>query len=205
MPNLKSLFSNTRSNAFTEVNKNNRQKFFDKYKGVLSAEQVDKLEDVALGLKRKAVFPRDEIVELDTKRKVLTDFNNLLSKTAELNSQGMAFEKEGKIEDAIRVFEENIFEGHSATHSYERLMVIYHREKKYHQEIRVIKRALEVFTAENKRRFDFANENPENFNLKENLRKGFESCSEVRNLKGWSIYVPYPVKKWNERLEKLEK
>jgi hypothetical protein len=47
MRNFKCLVTNTQSNAFLEVHKNNRQKFFDKYKSVLSEEQVDKLEDVA--------------------------------------------------------------------------------------------------------------------------------------------------------------
>lgn len=61
------------------------------------------------------------------------------------NNDGIAFEKGGKIEEAIKVYEENIELGHPAMHSYTRLMIIYRRLKDYDNEQRVIRRAVEVY------------------------------------------------------------
>jgi tetratricopeptide (TPR) repeat protein len=70
----------------------------------------------------------------------------LLSKTAQRNNQGIEYEKKGKIEEAIKVYEENIIYGYPATHSFNRLMILYHKQKQYSEEIRVIKRAIEIFS-----------------------------------------------------------
>lgn len=61
------------------------------------------------------------------------------------NNDGIAFEKDGKIEEAIKVYEENIELGFPAMHSYTRLMIIYRRLKDYDNEQRVIRRAIEVY------------------------------------------------------------
>lgn len=61
------------------------------------------------------------------------------------NNDGIAFEKGGKIEEAIKVYEENIELGFPAMHSYTRLMIIYRRLKDYDNEQRVIRRAIEVY------------------------------------------------------------
>lgn len=68
-----------------------------------------------------------------------------LSQCAKRNNKGITFEKAGKIKSAIRVYEENITDGYPAHHSYKRLMILYHKQKDYENEIRVIERALEVF------------------------------------------------------------
>lgn len=61
------------------------------------------------------------------------------------NNEGIAFEKDGKIGEAIKVYEENIELGFPAMHSYTRLMIIYRRLKDYDNEQRVIRRAIEVY------------------------------------------------------------
>lgn len=61
------------------------------------------------------------------------------------NNSGIHYEKEGKIEEAIKVYEENIELGFPAMHSYTRLMIIYRRLKDYDNEQRVIRRAIEVY------------------------------------------------------------
>lgn len=61
------------------------------------------------------------------------------------NNDGIAFEKGGEIEEAIKVYEENIELGFPAMHSYTRLMIIYRRLKDYDNEQRVIRRAIEVY------------------------------------------------------------
>lgn len=44
---------------------------------------------------------------------------DLLEKTASLNNQGITLEREGKVEEAIKVYEENITLGYPAHHSYD--------------------------------------------------------------------------------------
>lgn len=71
-----------------------------------------------------------------------------LQHCVELNNRGIAYEKMGKIEDAIATYEINISIGYTAHHAYKRLMILYRKQKDYHNERRVIIRALEVFPAE---------------------------------------------------------
>lgn len=69
----------------------------------------------------------------------------LLEKCVKRNNKGIEYEKAGKIKLAIKQYEANISDGYPAHHSYKRLMVIYHKQKDLENEIRVIRRALEVF------------------------------------------------------------
>lgn len=82
---------------------------------------------------------------IESNRQKRNEENILLARTASLNSRGIALEKAGKIEDAISVYEENIALGYKAHHAYKRLMVLYRKSKDKKNEIRVIRRALEVF------------------------------------------------------------
>jgi len=72
---------------------------------------------------------------------------------ASRNNKGIALEKEGKIDRAIKVYESNIVEGcYPARHSFDRLMILYRKQNDYDNEIRVINRAIEVFEHESKYR-----------------------------------------------------
>ena len=44
-----------------------------------------------------------------------------------------------------------------------------------------------------------------NEKLKEQVHIGHKSCENVRGNDGWIIYSPYPVKKYQDRLEKAIK
>lgn len=68
-----------------------------------------------------------------------------LASCAKLNNKGIALEKAGNIKAAIKIYEKNILNGYPAHHSHKRLMVLYHKQKDYENEIRVIERALEIF------------------------------------------------------------
>lgn len=61
------------------------------------------------------------------------------------NNNGIELERGGKIDEAIKVYEENIADGYPTMHSYTRLMIIYRRLKDYDNEQRVIHRAIEVY------------------------------------------------------------
>jgi len=70
----------------------------------------------------------------------------IFAKTVELNNAGIEFEKNGDISSAILVYEENIELRYPATHSYERLMILYRKMKDAENEIRVINIAIDVFS-----------------------------------------------------------
>lgn len=67
------------------------------------------------------------------------------SETANNNNIGIAFEKSGNIDNAIEAYERNLDIAYPALHSYERLMILYRKEKRYNDEIRVIEKAINVF------------------------------------------------------------
>lgn len=71
--------------------------------------------------------------------------NKRLTETAAANNKGIDMEKKGDIDGAIAVYEENISKGYPATHSYQRLMILYRKRGDYDNEIRVIKAAINVF------------------------------------------------------------
>lgn len=79
-----------------------------------------------------------------------------LSLTTDNNNKGIAYEKSGDIASAISIYEENLKIGYPATHSYERLMILYHKGKKYEDEIRVIKKAIKTFSSDTRYYKDIA-------------------------------------------------
>ena len=107
-------------------------------------------------IKHKFMLDGEEppaFVEMDSERyekdlaihnKHLEDERRLFQ-TASLNNQGIALEKEGKIDEAIDVYEQNIVLGYKATHSFDRLRILYRKRKDYENMARVIKREGEVF------------------------------------------------------------
>ena len=69
-----------------------------------------------------------------------------LKDCVERNNKGIAYEKAGNIDAAVKLYEENIKPGcYPAMHSFDRLLVIYGQNKDYKNEIRVCKRAVAVF------------------------------------------------------------
>lgn len=77
----------------------------------------------------------EAVVKIEEDRKKLWALQN---KTAELNNIGTKYEKEGNIEKAIETYEKNVSLGYTATHSYDRLCIIYRKQKDYENEIRII-------------------------------------------------------------------
>ena len=73
-----------------------------------------------------------------------------LQRCVELNNLGIAYEKENNIDKAITAYEQNILLRYPASHSYNRLMVIYRKQKDYKNELRVIGLACSVFPKEEK-------------------------------------------------------
>lgn len=68
-----------------------------------------------------------------------------IQRSAKLNLLGISYEKEGNIEDAVKVYEENIAMCSNGRHAYDRLKIIYRRQKDRGNEIRVLRAAISVF------------------------------------------------------------
>lgn len=130
-----------------------------------------------------------------------------LQNCASLNNIGIAKEKAGDIDGAIRIYEENVAQEYPATHSYDRLMILYRKRKDYDNEIRIISKAINVFSAENERRAEQAiKEYPQK---EKQIRTALETCVNVKGtlrsqFTGAVLYCfcPYPVNKYKIRLEK---
>jgi len=72
--------------------------------------------------------------------------NGRLNRCAELNRKGIALEKSGNVKDAIAIYEQNISgDCYPATHSFDRLCIIYRKAKDYKNEVRVLEKACKVF------------------------------------------------------------
>ena len=72
--------------------------------------------------------------------------DNLYSKLVNRNIKGIKHEKEGKIDLAIKLYEKNISEKFDGSHPYNRLAIIYRKQKDSQNEIRVLNKAIEVFS-----------------------------------------------------------
>nr|DAZ12930.1 MAG TPA: SAP domain [Caudoviricetes sp.] len=73
--------------------------------------------------------------------------NTTIDKMAHTNKMTRAsyYEKEGKIDEAIGLYEEIICDDFNGNHPYDRLAVIYHKRKEYQEEKRVLEHAIWVF------------------------------------------------------------
>lgn len=93
------------------------------------------------------VLPKYRLDEMEKKYFAYNEREKLLSDCANLNNKGIAFEKSGDINSAIKVYEQNIASDnpYPATHSFDRLMILYRKQKDYNNEIRIIEKAIKVF------------------------------------------------------------
>ncbi len=62
------------------------------------------------------------------------------------NLRGSKLEKEGDVDGAIQLYEYNVAHRFSGNHPYDRLSIIYRRQKRYEDEVRVLEMAVDVFT-----------------------------------------------------------
>lgn len=68
-----------------------------------------------------------------------------IDRTAYLNKVGIGLEKDGDIDGAISVYEENIKIRRSASHAYDRLLVLYRKRGDVENEKRVLEIAISIF------------------------------------------------------------
>lgn len=116
--------------------------FFDEYSSVMPEDifllylKSNNSDFITL---KKSVF--DTMVEEKRKRQ---EADYLLRTTARLNNEGIGLEKQN-IDEAIKVYEQNIKLGYPATHSFDRLGILYRKKGDIENEKRVLRRRYEVF------------------------------------------------------------
>lgn len=62
------------------------------------------------------------------------------------NLDGAEAEKNGDIDTAIMLYERNVAERFDGSHPYKRLATIYRKQKRYADEVRVLRTAIQVFS-----------------------------------------------------------
>ena len=106
---------------------------------------------------------------------------------------------------AIKLYEENIKSGYPDQYSFDRLMILYRKQKKYKDELRVIKRGIKVFTEDNERRQKAQVKSAKNKKQVTELSNAIMKSAGLRDRKGNSTYLPEPLAKWTKRKEVVEK
>lgn len=123
----------------------NLNSFFAKYMSVMPADFYFCLCDFEAKGYKSVTMSTFYIEELDRRLADKKKKEKLLKQCAERNTKGQELEKEGKISQAISVYEKNIEgECYPATHAFDRLMILYRKQQDYDNEIRVINHAIEI-------------------------------------------------------------
>jgi len=129
----------------------NINSFTKKYISVMPQDLFIDLQSIILNGSTRVTITTSTIDALDELLFKRKQEDKKLSKCVSANNKGKEYEKLGKIKLAINTYEKNI-EGdcYLATHSFDRLMILYRKDKDYDNEIRVIERAIEVFSGDSR-------------------------------------------------------
>lgn len=104
----------------------------------------------------------------------------------ERNLRDSELEKAGNVDEAIRLYEQNVGEDFIGNHPYDRLAVIYRRRNQTDDEIRVLERAVAVF--QNKVGRERTDRLPKLERFKDRLKK----AQSLRALRRQERMVPNP-------------
>lgn len=123
--------------------------FLDKYIRYASIpdDLLQNLLSMLINGNQYADIPDQQVRMIKARYEMLDARDKRLRDCAALNNKGIRYEKHGEIDKAIDVYERNIADDYPATHSYNRLMVLYRKRKEFDKEIAVIEKAIKVFGA----------------------------------------------------------
>jgi len=116
--------------------------FFERYKSVMDWDMLSAINAKTINGEKYMMIGRAYLHELDVRLKDKDVEKRVIEKVAENNNRGSDCEKRGEIDEAIKIYEGNL--SYPACHSFDRLMVLYRKKQMYEDEIRVIKKAIEV-------------------------------------------------------------
>lgn len=109
---------------------------------IISDELLWAVEDAA----GYVITTIDELERMENKLAEYESKSRAHARCAELNNKGIELEKQGKIDAAIAIYEQNISgDCYPASHSFDRLRILYRKRKDYDNMVRVIKREGEVY------------------------------------------------------------
>lgn len=126
----------------------------------------------------------------------------LALKVEERNKAANEAEEDGDLNKAIRFYEQNIREDYSDKLAFERLMIIYRKQKEYKNELRVIKRGIEVFQKNMKERVKHSLARRVSDKKLEQLSN---AIMKISGQKKEEHHFPDPIDKWLKRKEIVEK
>ena len=124
----------------------------------------------------------------------------------ERNAQATEAEENDDLKKAIRLYEQNIKEDYADEFAFNRLMVIYRKQKAYADELRVINRGIEIFRSKMERHLE------QSLHRRGNLEKVAQLSRAIlrkSGVKKENLSFPDPIDKWMKRKkivsEKLRK
>jgi len=123
-------------------------------------------------------------------------------KIDERNKIASDAEKDGDINKAVRFYEQNIKEDYADNLAFERLMIIYRKQKEYKEELRVIKRGIEVFQKNMTERVKHSLARRVS---DKKLQQLSSAILKVTGQKKEELHFPDPIDKWLKRKEIVEK
>ncbi|NFD29653.1 DUF4236 domain-containing protein [Clostridium botulinum] len=130
---------------------NKAKKCLDKAKALLEDDITQELDNFFQQIDNKDINEVSNgfscnIIEDDIDELNLDNEDNVqFDKQVKRNIKGKEFEKQKDIESAIALYELNVKDEFEGTHPYDRLAILYRKQKKYDDEIRIINKAIEVF------------------------------------------------------------
>lgn len=130
----------------------------------------------------------------------LREAQSLGDTPAEWLAKGMELEKAGEVEGAIKAYEKLI--RHDALHqqAYERLMIIYRKEKEYKKELAVIKTGIAAFDKFYKKALKTSRDRKVI-----QISRALLKSTGLADKKGNPSYQLEPIGKWSRRKTLVEK
>jgi hypothetical protein len=125
--------------------------------------------------------------------------------TADRNAEAREAESNEDIETAIRLYEQNIKEGYPDPYAFDRLMILYRKQKQYRDELRVINRGIKVFTELNERHRKQMMAEARNKKQVRELSEALMQKVGLKDKKGKDTYLPEPIGRWMKRKQVVEK
>lgn len=89
-----------------------------------------------------SIFKKDKEI---TKSEMPTKIKDQIEIEYDINATGIEAEKNGDINLAIALYEKNVSNGFVGSHPYQRLAIIYRKQKRYDDEIRVLECAIKAY------------------------------------------------------------
>ena len=117
---------------------------------------------------------------------------------------GAAAEAEGNTKRAVELYENSIKKGIADPFPFDRLLVIYRKQKKYKDELRVIMRGIEVFNEQLEEQQKQLLKRAKNTGVVKRLSKAFGKSSGLTDKKGNLTFLPGPLSKWLKRKKVVE-